>query len=119
RQYRRLMAGVPAAEVLAGCDAGDLDSTGRRWLPHAVRRSRLTWAAALEHGRPAEQVLRFVAADEQARAALAALMADTLKGSPDAWLLAVSMLPGFTGTTAELLRTAGVAAGGAFVGGDR
>ncbi|GAA2213761.1 hypothetical protein GCM10009850_092240 [Nonomuraea monospora] len=111
KPYRQLMAGVPAAEVLAESDADHLDSMGREWLPQAIRRGRVTWAEALEHARPARAVLHQIGEDEQGRAALALLMDGTLRGSADAWLLAVSMVPDFTGTVAELLRTAGLAAG--------
>ncbi|TYB50616.1 hypothetical protein FXF51_55560 [Nonomuraea sp. PA05] len=111
KPYRQLMAGVPAAEVLAESDADHLDSMGREWLLQAIRRGRVTWAQALEHARPARAVLQQLGEDEQGRAALAVLMDGTLKGGADAWLLAVSMVPDFTGTVAELLRTAGLAAG--------
>ncbi|WP_186403875.1 hypothetical protein [[Actinomadura] parvosata] len=109
--YRLLMAGTPAEQVLAGIRPSDTDTAGRPWLTIAVQHGRLTWKQVLEHGRPARRVLERLQLDDAGREPLAALMRDTLKGSPDAWLLAVSMLPDFTGTVSELLRTARLAAG--------
>lgn len=110
KAYRRLMSGIPPEKVLAEIEAGGYVS----WLVPAINRGRVTWAQALEHGFSANAVLRQLSEhgrDDGGYEALTALMRDTLKDSPDAWLLAVSMLPGFTGSVAELLRTAGVAAG--------
>ncbi|MFC4015101.1 hypothetical protein ACFOY2_48355 [Nonomuraea purpurea] len=107
KEYSRLMSGMPPEKVLAKFEAD-------WWLAPAIERGRVTWAQAVEHGFPAEFVLRQLCEhgrDDGGYEALSALMRDTLKDSPDAWLLAVGMLPGFTGSTGELLRTAAIAAG--------
>ncbi|MEO3868761.1 hypothetical protein ABGB18_08030 [Nonomuraea sp. B12E4] len=108
--HGRLMAGVPAEKVLAEFEV----DANFQWLATAVAKGHLTWEQALEHGHPADMVLRRIAQSGRSNGgydALTALVRDTLKDNPDAWLLAVSMLPGFTGSVAELLRTAGVAMG--------
>ncbi|MCF6473499.1 hypothetical protein FAF44_34695 [Nonomuraea sp. MG754425] len=109
RPNARLRSGVPVEEVLAEFRIG----RNARWFDQAVRRGQVTWEQALEHARPAGAVLarltRLRLGDGYA--ALAALMRDTVKDDPGAWLLATAMLPGFTGSVAELLRTAGTAAG--------
>ncbi|MEU6720475.1 hypothetical protein ABZ897_54250 [Nonomuraea sp. NPDC046802] len=107
KEYRRLMTGVPPEKVLAEFEADGF------WLIPAIEAGRITWAQALEHGFPAMTVLKKLSGrdDDAGYEALKALMRDTIKDSPDAWLLAVGMVPGFTGSAAELLRTAAIAAG--------
>ncbi|NUW31599.1 hypothetical protein HTZ77_09190 [Nonomuraea sp. SMC257] len=110
KMYGRLMSGIPPEKVLATFEIGHPDG----WLIPAIEAGRVTWAQAVEHGFPAENVLRHLnrhGRDGGGHEALSALMRDTLKDSPEAWLLAVSMLPGFTGSITELLRTAATAVG--------
>lgn len=110
-QYRQLMSGIPPEKVLAECELGPYAFD---WLIPSMKCGRVTWAQALEHAFPADNVLRLLGQHGQdggGYETLTALMHDTIKDSPDAWLLAVGMLPGFTGSVADLLRTAGVAAG--------
>ncbi|NUW40203.1 hypothetical protein [Nonomuraea rhodomycinica] len=110
KMYGRLMSGMAPEKVLRTFEVGHPDG----WLIPAVEAGRVTWAQAVEHGFPAENVLRQFnrhGGDDGGYEALSALMRDTLKDSPEAWLLAVSMLPGWTGSLTELLRTAAAAAG--------
>ncbi|MFU8853052.1 hypothetical protein ACNAW0_18995 [Micromonospora sp. SL1-18] len=49
--------------------------------------------------------------DEAYRAELSALVRKYLAGRPEAWALALTMLPAFEGTVPELVSSAGLAAG--------
>ncbi|MBN6052861.1 hypothetical protein JYK22_13065, partial [Nonomuraea sp. RK-328] len=79
------------------------------WLLQAVRWKALTWDDVLEHARPAHVVLD--SWGDHMRTRLAPLVREHLDPSPHAWVLALRMLPEFTGSVAELLRTAAIAAG--------
>ncbi|MFC7328191.1 hypothetical protein [Marinactinospora rubrisoli] len=112
KQYSKLMKGVPAADVLAEYDAGLADRVGENWLGKAIDAGRVTWAEALEHGRPARAVLAQLGKhdhEERGGSELSALVKATVAGDPDAWTLALRMLPDFPGPVAELLRTAATA----------
>ncbi|NUW40202.1 hypothetical protein [Nonomuraea rhodomycinica] len=88
-----------------------VDLTGDRgsWLLQAVRREELTWEDVLEHARPAPRVL--AAWGDRMRTPLAPLVRAHLDRGPQAWVLALRMLPEFTGSVAELVRTAAAATG--------
>ncbi|RCV50383.1 hypothetical protein [Marinitenerispora sediminis] len=74
---------------------------------------RARWSARLANDVPAENVLTQIADDsaaDSARQELAVLLRATLDGNPEAWVLALRMLPEFSGSVAELLGTAAAAA---------
>ncbi|NUW31598.1 hypothetical protein HTZ77_09185 [Nonomuraea sp. SMC257] len=79
------------------------------WLLQAVRWEGLTWDDVLEHARPAHVVLK--GWGDHMRTQLAPLVREHLDPSPQAWVLALRMLPEFTGSVAELVRTAAAATG--------
>ncbi|MEO3868762.1 hypothetical protein ABGB18_08035 [Nonomuraea sp. B12E4] len=80
------------------------------WVRQAIKYGGLTWDDVLEYGHPARQVLT-VWGGERLRSPLTRLVRDNLDPSPEAWVLALRMLPGFTGSVAELARTAAAATG--------
>lgn len=79
------------------------------WLLQAVRSQALTWDDVLEYARPAREVL--TRWGDRLRTPLTPLVRDHLDLSPQAWVLALRMLPEFTGSVAELVRTAAAATG--------
>ncbi|MEV5576424.1 hypothetical protein AB0L06_40880 [Spirillospora sp. NPDC052269] len=84
------------------------DNTAGPWLHVAVRESRVTWEQAVALAHPAGEALAAMTTPE-ARAALAPLVREHLDPSRDSWVLALRMLPDFTGSVAELLQTAALA----------
>ena len=86
------------AEVFGSHPQNAADDT-RRWIRTAVTTARLTWAEILRHGCPAA----FVLAAGPDPADLRELAGDLI---PEALLLTLEMLDGFTGTVPELLATA-------------
>ncbi|WP_026411291.1 hypothetical protein [Actinomadura oligospora] len=84
------------------------DNTAGPWLHRAVSEGAVTWeqAAALAH--PAEQALAAMTGPD-ALAALTPLVREHLDPSRDSWVLALRMLPSFTGSVSELLHTAALA----------
>ncbi|RCV50382.1 hypothetical protein [Marinitenerispora sediminis] len=112
KQYGKLMKGVPPADVLAEYGAGQTDRNSDNWLVKALGAGRVTWADALEHGHSAREVLGLLSwpgNDGRGGAELAALIRATIGDDPDAWTLALRLLPDFPGPVAELLRTAATA----------
>ncbi|CAM3157093.1 hypothetical protein [Stackebrandtia soli] len=113
RAYTQLMTDTKVSTVFKNNPADDVDRNLDEWIPVAIAAGKLSWAQALQHAHPARPVLaqlKVKGADE-GRAALAALMSQTIGDDPDAWILAVRMLPDFTGTVTELLTTAAAATG--------
>lgn len=90
--------GATSAEVFCRHPQEAADDT-RSWIRTAVATARLTWGEILHHGRPAA----FVLAARPDPADLRDLVGDL---TPEALLLALEMLDGFTGTVPELLATA-------------
>ncbi|MFC4911790.1 hypothetical protein [Actinomadura gamaensis] len=91
------IGGETPEEVLGGADAGP-------WLPGAVAAGALTWDDVIALARPASAALAAMDVPE-ARAALAPLVREHLGTGRDPWILALRMLPDFSGSTLELLRT--------------
>ncbi|MFW5417781.1 hypothetical protein J0910_14315 [Nocardiopsis sp. CNT-189] len=82
------------------------------WLAPAIGQGAVAPEDVIEHAPSAVSVLRWMwGGGTGAEDALAAALREHLGSSPDAWVLALRMLPGFRGTLGELLRTAGAAAG--------
>jgi hypothetical protein len=80
------------------------------WIGQVVRAGLLTWDEVLEHACPAHEVLGRISG-APVRTALARLVRVHLDPSPETWVLALRMLPDFTGSVAELVRTAAAATG--------
>lgn len=80
------------------------------WLPGCVESGQLEIGQALAFGHPAMRVLastsRWLMVEPKP---LSEILAETLGDRPDAWLLALRMLPEFHGTVTELLHTASAA----------
>lgn len=98
------------AQLLAGDDYNDPWGASR--LVHA---GQLSWADVFTHARPAGfafNVLDYVPAGSTAAgvAALSELVAATIDGQPEAWVLVAHMVAGFEGSVAELLFTGAAAA---------
>ncbi|MFC7328189.1 hypothetical protein [Marinactinospora rubrisoli] len=110
--YARMDSGQPLPEQLSAPSGAAPEASGT--APDRVGdRERADWRAWLAGGIPAEVALAQLPehpAAETGRAELAALLRDTLDGRPEAWALALRMLPDFPGSVAELLRTATTAA---------
>ncbi|WP_026120774.1 hypothetical protein [Nocardiopsis potens] len=83
-----------------------------KWLTAALEQGAVAPGDVIEHAPSAVSVLKWMwGGGKGAEEALAAAVREHLGSSPDAWVLALRMLPGFRGTLGELLRTAGAAAG--------
>ncbi|WP_433475266.1 hypothetical protein ACQPZP_42505 [Spirillospora sp. CA-142024] len=95
------VGGETAREILGGNSAGP-------WLSRAVRAGAVTWEEVVTLARPADAALAAMTGPE-ARAALAPLVRDHLDPVRESWVLALRMLPGFTGTVTELIHTAAAA----------
>lgn len=114
RAYTKLTDGTAVSKVLADNPDG-YDIKGRPWISEAVKAGQMTWSQVLQHGRFARDVLARLAeheADNGGRVGhrvLAELMHETIGDNPQAWLLAVHMLPEFPGSVAELFATAATA----------
>ncbi|GIG66367.1 hypothetical protein [Phytomonospora endophytica] len=81
------------------------------WLSGCLTSGQLNTGQVLTDGFPAMRALSLTAqALAEEPEPLTELLAGTVGDRPDAWLLALRMLPEFRGTVAELLRTAAVAA---------
>ncbi|MGW4801473.1 hypothetical protein ACWEPC_54560, partial [Nonomuraea sp. NPDC004297] len=80
------------------------------WAEHAIRTGDLTWDDVLEHARPARSVLQLWGGEEL-RDLLTPLVRACLDPAPESWVLALRMLPDFSGSVAELFRTAATASG--------
>ncbi|MGW0436365.1 hypothetical protein ACWDV4_27925 [Micromonospora sp. NPDC003197] len=104
RAHKALASGKPPAEVLAKQPVAP-------WVSHAIGCRNLAPVDVLRFGHSARQVLAIDLVDDAFRTELAALVDKHLAGRPDAWLLALAMLPDFAGTVPELLSTAALAAG--------
>ncbi|HEY1175555.1 MAG TPA: hypothetical protein VGF17_05315, partial [Phytomonospora sp.] len=112
-----LAAGKPVPEVLA---AHALTESGTSWIRRLLRSGHVTWTDVFTWAGPAEEVLALVVGDGggggggdgDARGVLAGVVSRHLGAGADTWQLALAMLPEFTGSPVELLRTAGLAVGG-------
>ncbi|GAA2213762.1 hypothetical protein GCM10009850_092250 [Nonomuraea monospora] len=102
-----LAAGTTPQELLRG---GPINSDVVTWVHQATKAGQLTWDEVLECARPARRVL-MVWGGERLRDPLTSLVRACLDPAPEAWVLALRMLPDFTGSVAELLRTAATATG--------
>jgi hypothetical protein len=103
-----LSRGEQPADLLARLD---VDSHA---MPSLLADGKLTWNDLFTHGRPARDVLLVLSAVKDAGdglAALRTLIGPSLDGNPEAWVLAVHMLPDFAGSVSELLFTAAAASG--------
>ncbi|WP_432590111.1 hypothetical protein ABVG11_35320 [Streptomyces sp. HD1123-B1] len=113
--YRKLAEGGDPARVLAKATLSTPDD-GVSWVELAIRRDLLTRAEVVHSAKPARSVLTLV--DEAERRGEAdgggkqveALVHEHLDGGAEAWTLVLRLLPDFTGTLPELLRTAALAA---------
>jgi len=80
------------------------------WLAGCVESGQLEIGQALAFGHPAMRVLAQTSRRLMVEPKpLSEILAETLRDRPDAWLLALRMLPEFHGTVAELLYTASAA----------
>ncbi|MEV5576776.1 hypothetical protein AB0L06_42695 [Spirillospora sp. NPDC052269] len=79
------------------------------WLCGAVDEGVVTWEQVIALAHPADKVLETMSSRPDAVAALAPLVREHLDPSRDAWALALRMLPTFSGTVADLVRTAALA----------
>jgi len=100
-----LSRGVPPADLLAQAE------THSGELARLVSGGRLQWADLFAHARPAGtalDVFDHVRAEvlPAGLAVLRTLVESTVDDRPDAWVMAVLMLPGFAGSLSELLFTA-------------
>ncbi|MFC5186941.1 hypothetical protein [Actinomadura harenae] len=95
---------VDAQSLLSGGLAGST----RSWLGKAVRAEAVTWEQVAALARPAALALAAVPV-EDARATVGPLVREHLDPSRDTWVLALHMLPDFTGTITELFTTAAIA----------
>ncbi|TYB50615.1 hypothetical protein FXF51_55555 [Nonomuraea sp. PA05] len=102
-----LAAGTTPRELLRG---GSIDYDVVTWVHQATKTGQLTWDEVLESARPALRVL-MLWGGERLRDPLTSLVRACLDPAPEAWVLALRMLPDFTGSVAELLRTAATATG--------
>ncbi|MFI0451920.1 hypothetical protein [Actinomadura sp. 6N118] len=84
------------------------DNSAGSWLYGAVRAGAVTWEQVVTLAHPADAALAAMTSPE-ARAAVTPLVRDHLDPAREPWILALRMLPGFTGTVAELLQTAAAA----------
>ena len=104
-----LAAGTAPVAVLA---AHPLDPRATRWLRNMLTGGHVTWTDVFAHARPAEPVLSMLGdTDADGRAEFSGLVKAHLGTGADTWQLALAMLPGFTGSPLELLRTTGAAVG--------
>ncbi|MDH6137877.1 hypothetical protein P3T37_007312 [Kitasatospora sp. MAA4] len=92
-------------------------STGLEWLPAALDSGRLTTADVLREAFPAPAVLEYLAAHDAHRRREVTrwrppvrearqLVREHLGDDPEAWSVALQLLPDFTGSLPELLATA-------------
>ncbi|MBL1095628.1 hypothetical protein [Streptomyces coffeae] len=113
--YRKLVEGEDPSRVLAKATLSTPDD-GVSWVEMAIRRKLLTRAEVVDTAKPAHCVLALVGEAEKRGEEdgggehLEALIRQHLDGSAEAWTLGLRLLPEFTGTVPELLRTAGLAA---------
>ncbi|HEY1176565.1 MAG TPA: hypothetical protein VGF17_10435, partial [Phytomonospora sp.] len=77
---------------------------GRRWLRMSVARGVIGAGEAVAGARPTALVLNDL--HEQAGDSVAALLAETVHGDADAWMVVLGMVRDFQGTLPELLATA-------------
>ncbi|OIV36222.1 hypothetical protein BIV57_17355 [Mangrovactinospora gilvigrisea] len=108
---------IPPVEVLAEQPISEVPLD---WLHTCLGQGLLTPHELIATARPAPRVLEVLprlatyCSEESARmvlAALAPLLREQVGGHPDAWVVLLRMLPGFTGTLEEAIRTAPLAAG--------
>ncbi|GIG69908.1 hypothetical protein [Phytomonospora endophytica] len=106
-----LADGKPLADVLA---AHTLIDQQTQWIRRLLRGGHLTWTDVLTHARPAKTALAVLTDDDpEGRKLLAEHVTAELGTAADTWQLALTMLPEFTGSPLELLRTANLAVGAA------
>ena len=112
--FQKLLDGTPAAKALAKTTLS-APGEGIPWVELAIRQGCLTWVDLLQSGKPGYRVLAALAdgggrtdqnGARDAGRELAALVREHLDGNREAWVLALRMLPDFTGTVPELLQTA-------------
>ncbi|MFI9586580.1 hypothetical protein ACIHCQ_33200 [Streptomyces sp. NPDC052236] len=112
KAHQKLLDGQPAAKVLAKVALSDSVS-GASWAELAVGQGLITRAELLGSAKPARFVLEAAPAAGAGPAAeeepLATLVREHLDGNPEAWVLAVRMMPDFVGSVPELLETAALA----------
>ncbi|MEV0645227.1 hypothetical protein AB0I28_08175 [Phytomonospora sp. NPDC050363] len=101
---------LSSGDVLRRLEAPlSVDYQKRHWLGSALARGAVSPGDVLAVARPAAVALAVV--NTRGADAVSKLLAETVAGDPDVWMLVLGMLPDFAGSLPELLDTARLAVG--------